>query len=191
MFRRLFIVLHAASAFFVASSAAEAARAQGAGGPRFRGGVGIEVSPILGSGSSLGDGGIQGQLGVQINFNWAVYAVPSVGVAGTVGYGTLGVAGSALVADYTFDDVPFAVGAGVDGDVLFSDVPRGGLYGGRLRGVWYPWARGGPSRNQAIFVALDVRLLGLRLPQPGLMAGTSEGPFFVVSPVASFGYQVF
>jgi len=99
-----------------------AARAQPSDGVRFRGGVGLEGGALvpLPAGqannfdvATLGTVALEAQLGVQITRTWAAYAAPSFGVVFSGG-GAVPAAGTALLAEYTFEDVPIALGAGVE-----------------------------------------------------------------------------
>src|SRR6185437_7514732 len=99
----------------VAASAQQVIYVQGpppsADGPRFRGGVGLEVGAFAIPGVGvLGLAGIQGQLGGQINNNWAVYAIPTL----DFGFGKTAAVGlsAGVLAEYTLDAVPLSVGVG-------------------------------------------------------------------------------
>jgi hypothetical protein len=186
---RALSVFGAVSAFVVPFLVSATASAQEPDGVRFRGGIGLEAGPlIITHVGGLGVVGLQGQLGVQINNNWAVYAVPSLDIA--FGGGGTGLAvGGAVLGEYTFTGIPISVGAGLSAGqfAVFGDGTAFGsapYYGARLHGAWYPVMNRGWNgiRRRALFVALDVNIEGF--PQAG------ESPI-IFSPVVSVGYQAF
>jgi hypothetical protein len=185
-------ILGVISAFLFPFLLSEVASAQQADGVRFRGGVGLEVGGLVVTQvGSLGAIGVQGQLGVQINNNWAVYATPSFDVA--FGDGTGVSLGFGALADYTFNDIPIAVGAGPTAGTIVAFGNGGGVagafYGAKAHGAWYPiMARGENGiRRRALYVALDLSILGFSVS--GVDTGGTG--IFLISPTASVGYAAF
>ncbi len=173
-------------------------------GPRFRGGVGLDVGGfIVPGGISFADGiiGVSGQLGVQINHNWAVYGVPELGIL--FGSAT-GLSGSAAVmGDYTFDGIPLSVGVGVEtGDFVAigtESVGTGAFYGARLHAAYYPVLVHGdlnPARRKALYIGLDLHIDGNSFGNGSVVCngtacvGSSTGGV-ILSPVVAIGYQAF
>jgi hypothetical protein len=181
-------------------SAREAA-AQEPDGVRFRGGIALEAGPMIIPGvGTLGIAGVQSQLGVQINNNFAVYAVPNLDIVfGSVGGINLA---AAIMCDYTLND-SLTFGAGPDVGVFAAiggssgsvSGAAGALYGARLHFAWNPIVdrETGSVRRRALSVGADVRLLG-----GGAGGGTTDGETtsgsastFVIAPMITVGYTAF
>jgi hypothetical protein len=177
------------SAFLIPTLAPATASAQQADALRFRGGVGLELGAniLVGGGASQASGaiGVQGQLGVQITNNWAVYALPILDI--NFGGGGAGATlGSAVLADYTFSNIPISVSAGPSfgaGFCFGCGGAEGAIYGARLGAHWYPILNRGDDgiRRKALYVGFDLSVLGV--------AGFSGAA--VVQPQVSVGYQAF
>ncbi len=163
-------------------------------GVRFRGGVGLEVGGLFITnlvGANLGAIGVQSQLGVQLNRNWGVYATPGFDIA--FGDGTGVTLGAGVLADYTFTGIPIGVAAGPTFGTLLAVGGDGGgaagvYYGAKLRGAWYPIMVQNGFRRKALYVSLDLSILGF-----GVSNGveTVSTGIILVSPMASVGYQAF
>jgi hypothetical protein len=165
---------------------------------RFRVGVGVELGGFFGSGLTMGQLGVAGQIGFQANRNWGIYAVPSLHfLAGSVSSGTesatsgggVGASIGAMI-DYMFDDTSVALAAGPA--VSFIGIVCGSecagaavLYGGRLRLEYFPELNEHPTRRTGAFLAADVIVDAL----PG--AGSGGATTFLVSPIATIGYAAF
>lgn len=174
-------------------------------GARFRGGIGLEVGPLIGAGSGATTHlsvGLAGHLGAQINHNWGVYAVPSFDIAFVNGTGVN--LGAAVLADYTLNDM-FSFGAGPDVGVFATigggsgtvSGASGALYGGRLHFAWYPVVDHADNRprRKGLAVGLDLRLLGG--PAASATVGTGIGTIsastraFFLSPMITVAYEAF
>ena len=189
-------------AFSLASlfSAKEAA-AQEPDGVRFRGGVALEAGPMIIPGvGTLGIAGIQSQLGVQINNNFGVYAVPNLDIVfGSVGGINLA---AAIMCDYTLDD-SLTFGAGPDVGVFAAfgggsgsiSAAGGALYGARLHFAWNPIVdhKEGGVRRRALSVGADIRLLGggAGVASSNGETGSASASTFVVAPMITVGYTAF
>lgn len=179
----------AASAFLVPLLVPATASAQQADAVRFRGGIGFEIGAniLAASGFSSASGaiGFQGQLGAQITNNWAAYALPFLDI--NFGSGGAGATvGTALLADYTFSNIPISVYAGPSfgGGFCFGcGASDGAIYGARMGAHWYPIMNRGDDgiRRKALYVGVDLSVYGV--------AGFSGGA--VVVPQAAIGYQAF
>ncbi len=175
-------------------------------GARFRGGIAAEAGALIVPGVvTLGVAGIQGQLGAQINNNFAVYAVPNFDIV----FGALGGVNLsfAVMVDYTLDDnITFGIGpdvglfAALGGSAVGTSgttvsAAAGALYGARLHFSWNPvisHSASGPKRK-ALAIGADVRLLGGGAgfaSSDGTSATASVGSF-VLSPQLTIGYQAF
>jgi hypothetical protein len=158
---------------------APAATSPDADGPRFRGGISGFGGGLFVSGISLGMGGVDGRLGVQINDLIGIYAHPTLGVygGGTVsGSGSVGgLVGATAMVDFTFIDQLF-VGAG--GGYAVLNNPHGPELQFRLGG--YPVVGDGIDgiRRKGLMLAADLRVFFV------------EGSTFI-SPTASIGYEAF
>lgn len=195
---------------FTAASAAAQEPAAGAPAPeppekdgvRFRGGVALEGGGLLVPGIiNLGVGGVQGQLGAQINNSIGVYAVPSFAVV----FGELGGIhlGAAVMVDYTFLDNLLTVGAGPDvasfaaigGSSSGVSAAGGGLYGARLHFAVNPVVDIGANgiRRKAFTIGVDVRLYtgGAGFASSGTGGASAAATDFVAVPSLSIGYQAF
>jgi hypothetical protein len=158
-------------------------------GVRFRGGISgggglmmFATDSSLGGTYKLGIGGVDGRVGVQINDLIGVYLQPQLGIYGgkigeAVGVG--GLAGAALLVDFTFIDQIFvAVGGG--GGILNN--PAAGELIVRFGG--YP-AFGMAENNiqrKGLMLGIDFRLF---------VAPTSSGTLIAPSPTLNIGYEVY
>jgi hypothetical protein len=170
-------------------------------GARFRGGIAAEAGALIVPGVlSLGVAGIQGQLGAQINNNFAVYVVPNFDIVfGTVGGVNLAFA---VMVDYTLDDnLTFGVGpdvgvfAGFGGGDGTVSAAGGALYGARLHFSWNPVVSHNASkpRRKALAIGADLRLLGgdAGLASTNGSSSSAGGGTFLLSPQVTIGYQAF
>jgi hypothetical protein len=198
--------LVAVGAFLGAVLATTAASAQGQpDGVRFRGGVGLDVGAFFVPGSfNEGLIGVTGQLGAQINNNWGVYGVPQLDIL--FGSATGVSVSFGPMADYTFDNIPISVGAGLEAGVFAAfgglTAGAGAYYGGRLRAAWYPIlvrSEVNPIRRKALYLALDLHLddnaAGGTASAVGCVngvgaCGATVGGF-IIAPVVSVGYSAF
>ena len=180
---------------------------QGPDGARFRGGAEVEVGAVISGGAALGSFLVRGQLGAQINNNWGVYGVPSLG--GVFGHGAGPAIGFGAMADYTFDSLPISVGAGPEaGAFIFAStatVCAGGFcaasaaagagaaayYGVMLRGTWYPVLAKGENgiRRKALAVGLDLHLDGGGIAV--VTVGGASASSYLISPAVFVAYQAF
>lgn len=173
-------------------------------GARFRGGIALEgggflVPDVI----NLGMAGLQGQLGVQINNDFGVYAVPSFGIV----FGDMGGihVGAAVLFDYTFLDNLLTVGAGPDvaGFAAFGvntselgiAAAGGSLYGARLHFAVHPAVGIGDNgiRRKAFTIGVDVRLYGggAGLAKSGVNGASAKVAEFIATPTLSIGYTAF
>ncbi|MBK8251658.1 MAG: hypothetical protein IPK82_03200 [Polyangiaceae bacterium] len=191
---------------------AKEAFAQEKDGVRFRGGVALEggvlaVPDIV----TLGTAGISAQLGVQINNQFGVYVVPTLGALFNSNLGGVNVAG-ALMVDYTMLDNLITVGVGPDvgsfaaigGSISQNGVSQsaaaGEFYGARFHFSVNPAVSIGSNgiRRKALMIGLDLRLLGgyggfarQEATTSGSVSQNVAVGSFVVSPQFSIGYQAF
>lgn len=191
---------------------AKEAFAQEKDGVRFRGGVALEggvlaVPDII----TLGTAGISAQLGVQINNQFGVYVVPTLGALFNSSLGGPNVAG-AIIVDYTMLDNLITVGVGPDvgsfaaigGSISQNGVTQsaaaGEFYGARLHFSVNPVVSIGDNgiRRKALMIGLDLRLLGgyggfarQSATTGGSVSQSVAVGSFVVSPQFSIGYQAF
>ena len=177
------------------------AAAQEPDGVRFRGGVALEAGPMIIPGvGTLGLAGIQSQLGVQINNNFGVYAVPNLDIVfGSVGGINLA---AAIMCDYTLND-SLTFGAGPDVGVFAAfgggsgsiSAAGGALYGARLHFAWNPIVdRSATSvRRRALSVGADIRLLGggAGVASSNGESSSASASTFVVAPMITVGYTAF
>jgi hypothetical protein len=162
---------------------------------RFRGAVALEGGALIVPGVVAPAAvGLQAQLGVQLDHEWAV--VPTLDlVAGPLGGVNLG---AALLVEGTWEDT-LSFGLGPDlGFFLFGGaqaaslgIGGGRLYGGRVHFAWYPvlgWGEDG-VRRKALSLGADLRLLG----GAAAFGTSSTGAIskFAVAPMLSLGYQAF
>jgi hypothetical protein len=200
---RPFRILTAAAALLVPLLAAEAASAQyyvvrgGYDGPRFRSGINLEGGALVVPGEvTLGAIGINVPLGVQINNQWGVYALPSFDVLlGSLGGYALGF--GALV-DFTPPGVPISIGAGPEvGYAGHYDLCPGGqagcvaefggtFYGARVHFAFYPLIVHYPYRRRALAIGADLRILAGDYVSVGPVV-TNIG----ISPLLYIGYAAF
>jgi hypothetical protein len=188
---RLISTLVAVGAFVAPSLVPAKAAAQDF--TRFRGGVGLETGAIVVTAGAdgavaIGTGGIQGQLGVQINNNWAVYAQPNIDFLFAAG-GTFGLnVGGAVLGEYTFSGAPISIGAGPSTGALiaigdgqaFATAP---FYGAKVHFAVYPLMnRDDGGRRKALYLALDLNAQAFPQAGPSVL---------LFSPLASIGYQAF
>ncbi len=147
-------------------------------GVRFRGGISGGGGGMFLNGYSLGLGGVDGRLGVQINDLIGVYAQPQLAIyGGSVGAATGigGIVGGSAVVDFTFLDQIF-VGIG-GGGALLNNPAAGELH---IRAGGYPVMGFGEDN----------------IRRKGLMIGADLRVFFVssvvlISPTVNIGYEAF
>lgn len=182
-------------------------------GPRFRGGVSLNGGALIVPGVvNIGSIGVQGQLGVQINNQWGIYAIPSFDII--VGHvGGVGIGGGVL-AEFTFPGIPISVGAGPEaglfaaigassgcgttgqtGSVCTTSTAGGALYGARFRFAFHPVIVRQGIRRKAFTIGADLRVL------TGAFGATSENSTTVssaasvnslaLSPAVFIGYTAF
>lgn len=163
-----------------AGAAAAEASSEGSDddGVRFRGGVSGGGGALIGAGLTLGMGGFDGRMGVQINDLIGVYAQPQLSIyGGSAGFlsGVGGIAGGTAVVDFTFIDQIF-VGAGAGYAVLNN--PHGPVV--HIRAGGYPLFGYGEDgiRRKGLMLGADLRL------------HIVSGEVFV-APMASIGYEAF
>lgn len=167
-----------AQGLVVASLLCCASTAMAAGdkdGVRFRGGIsGGGGALIFDPFGTLGIGGLDGRLGVQINDLIGVYAQPQLGVYGGGG-GIGGLFGTSALIDFTFIDQIF-VGAG--GGFAILNAPVAGEI--HIRAGGYPVIGFGDDGivRQGLMLGMDLRIFFVS----GIVA---------VSPMASIGYEAF
>jgi hypothetical protein len=179
---------------------------------RFRGAVSLEGGPIfVPSVVTIGSVTVEGQLGAQIDRNWGVFGVISLGaIVGQVGGP---VVGAGALFDYTMGDV-ISVGAGVEADAMAAvstggcnsdtatdcssgSAAGGALYGGRFHFAVHPVVGGkGTRRRQALSLAVDLRLMSGPFGSATVNTsgtGQSSGNLnsFMVWPTVSIGYTAF
>jgi hypothetical protein len=183
--RRAIVAAAATTSLFVAT----AARAED--GPRLRGAIAGEGGffilakhPTL----EMGAAGLHGEIGVQIDDRFAVYALPSVDLY--FGSGGLLAFGLAALGDFTISDA-FSVGIG---PAIESALYAGGgasgafsFYGGRLHLAYYPvvWRAAGRPRRRALAIGADLKVFANVNFQQG--AGSSAA----LLPMLTLGYQAF
>lgn len=181
--------LAALGAALAAVFVATAASAQ-VDGLRFRGGVALEGGALILPGKlAMGGGAVVGQLGVQIDDRWALYALPSFDAfAGDGSF--VSSAGSALMAELTVPGAPLSIAAGPDAAALLTvSGESGGLgysLGGRLRLAVHPLlvrAETGP-RRRALSVGVDLRVAEINL-------GGADNTSVTFTPTAFIGYTAF
>ena len=186
-------------------------------GARFRGGVALEGGAFIAPGAvTLGAAGINGQLGVQINNNWGVYALPRFDIVfGSAG----GVAiGGGVVGDYTFDNIPISVGLGPEFGVIAAiggsvsstgsstaAAIGGAFYGATLHFAYHPIMRWSDFavRRKALSIGVDLHILGgtygaasetTTCPTPtGCTSGSASASVghVALAPMITFGYTAF
>lgn len=154
-------------------------------GVRFRGGISggggamiFATSSSFGGTYNLGIGGVDGRIGVQINDLIGVYAQPQVGIYGG-GLGVGGLAGGALVVDFTFFDQLF-VGVGGGGAILNN--PAAGEVIVRVGG--YPAFGLGENgiRRKGLMIGIDLRIF---------IAPTGADTLIAPSPTLNIGYEAY
>ncbi len=154
-------------------------------GVRFRGGISggggamiFATDSSLGGSFTLGIGGLDGRLGVQINDLIGIYAQPQLGIyGGDIGVG--GLAGGVLVVDFTFIDQIF-VGVGGGGGILNN--PAAGEV--ILRAGGYPAFGLGEDgiRRKGLMLGVDLRVF---------IAPTGSGTLIAPSPTFNIGYEAY
>jgi hypothetical protein len=180
-------------------------------GVRFRGGFYLEGGLLAVPGVvNVGDIELQGQIGVQINNHWGVYAIPAIDII--IGkYNGVGAEVGALF-DYTFSDaLPISIGAGpeVGGFVAIGSCAGtvgcsyggagGAFYGGRVRFMYHPvlvHSEMNPIRRKAFTIGLDVRALYGAFGSSSVNVGTggvaaAAGLGFGIAPMLFLGYTAF
>lgn len=153
-------------------------------GVRFRGGIsgggGAMIFAAEGAGlaGTLGVGGVDGRLGVQINDLIGIYAQPQLGIYGG-GVGVGGLVGGVAVVDFTFIDQIF-VGVGAGGGLLNSP----GAAEIIVRAGGYPVFGFGEDnvRRKGLMVGLDLRTF---------IAPTAGVTIIGISPTVNIGYEAF
>jgi len=185
-------------------------------GPRFRGGIDLEGGAIAVPGVvSLGAIGLVSQLGVQIDNNWGVYAIPNFDIL----FGQLGglSIGAGVLFDYTFDRLPISVGGGpeVGAFVAFGNSgctsngggtstcttisdAGGALYGLRLHFAYYPVMvrYADRPRRRALAIGFDLRIMDgafgtASSSSNGTATATASANSVGISPMLSVGYAAF
>lgn len=158
-------------------------------------GIALEGGGLFAKGlAELGFIGLQGQLGVQFNDVFAVYAAPNVDYV--TGWQQAGFqVGGALLADFTILHV-FTVGIGPElaGFVVGGegDLTAGALFGARLRLALNPLVNidRRRDRREALTIGLDLRLVSGGAA--GQLAGRGPGAAELVGgPTFFLGYQAF
>jgi hypothetical protein len=206
------LVRAAIGAFLAAllTSGAAAGQVEDADAPRLRGGAALEGGGVfIPSVLNVGSVGVLGELGIQINRGWAVYAVPSLeAVVGSTSGAASGLGvGAGLVVDYTINNT-VSFGAGVDvvafltqgGTTCGLGPPVGcaptpnvsGVFpGGLVRLAYRPLVFGAGTRHRnGLALGLDVRLLNGGLGWTARPADESSSGFGV-SPMLWVGYTAF
>jgi hypothetical protein len=151
----------------------------GADGGRFRFGVALGAGPLFTDGIDMTYYGVDLRFGWQLNDALAVYAQPQLGYYKLDGasalFGSGGLIGASVVADYTLFDRAF-VGAGVGYGILNS--PSGAEV--HLRAGGYPlmWRSDSKIRRRAIMLGVDFRMHFV------------EGYTFI-APTFNVGYDAF
>jgi hypothetical protein len=180
-------------------------------GPRFRSGVNIGGGVISVPGLfTVGNVGIEAQLGVQINNMWAVYAAPTFDVvAGDFG----GVAvGGSILAEITIPGAPISLGLGpvFGGIAAFGGVCSsnnsgtvctglqdvgGAYYGAKLRFEWHPVIVRYGIRRRAFTIGVDLNLLtgayGSESANSNSATASASANDFSISPRLWLGYTAF
>jgi hypothetical protein len=181
-------------------------------GPRFRGGINLGGGAIIVPGVlNVYNVGLEGQLGVQINNMWAIYAAPTFDViAGQVG----GVAiGGSILAEITFPGTPISVGVGpafgelaAIGGVCTANSTGtcgngsvtgvgGAYYGGKVRFEWHPVIVRTGYRRRALTLGLDVNILtgafGSSTDNANTGTASASVNDFGISPRLWIGYTAF
>jgi hypothetical protein len=178
---------------------------------RFRGGVALEGGPFIAPGAvTLGQVGVQGQLGVHINRNFGAFAVPRFDIVfGAAG----GVAiGFAALGGYHFDDLPIAVGAGpevgaiaafgasVSSTGASAAAIGGGFFGALLHFAWYPvFKEESNGKRSGLSVGFDLHLLSGTYAGGSASVNTTNDTsseqssigHFALSPMVMVGYSSF
>ena len=162
---------------------------------RMRLGIALEGGGLFAPGlAELGFVGLQGQLGVQFNDVFAVYAAPNVDFA--TGWRQAGLqVGGAVMADFTILHV-FTIGIGpeLEGFVVGGggDLTGGVLFGARMRLALNPLVSidRRQARREALTIGLDLRLVsgGAAGQLSGRGAGAAD---LVGGPTLFIGYQAF
>jgi hypothetical protein len=177
-------------------------------GPRFRGGISLNGGALVVPGVvTIGSIGVQGQLGVQINDQWGVYAIPSfdviIGSLGGIGIG------AGVLAEYTFPGLPISLaagpeaglfvaigGSGCDSTVGTCSAAGGALYGGRLRFEYHPIIVRRGIRRRALTIGADFRFLtgdfgASTVNTSGNGTVSASANSFALSPALFIGYTAF
>jgi len=176
-----------------------------ADGPRFRGGINLGGGGLFVPGEvNLGKIGLEGQLGVQLNNQWAIYATPSFDILGG-SYGGLNV-GASLLVEFTLPGVPLSFGIGpTAGDfVVFGSTScdqqgfcatseAGGAYwGGKLRFEVHPVIVRQGWRRRAFTIGLDLDFIRGDYGAVDTSGTTAVATgSFGISPRVFLGYTAF
>jgi hypothetical protein len=175
-----------------------------ADGPRFRGGVNLGGGGLFVPGEvKLGKIGVEGQLGVQINNQWGIYATPSFDILGG-DYGGLNV-GAAVLVEFTLPGVPLSFGIGpTAGDfVVFGQTTcvqgicaaseaGGAYYGAKIRFEVHPVIVRQGWRRRALTIGLDLDVLTGDYGATDTSGGTVVAAnSFGIAPRIWIGYTAF
>ena len=174
-------------------------------GPRFRGGINLGGGGLFVPGVvNLGKVGLEGQLGVQINNQWGIYATPSFDILGGQ-YGGLNV-GASLLVEFTLPGIPLSFGVGptfgdfvvfgggscVDGVCSDSTAGGGAYYGGKLRFEYHPVIVRSGVRRRALTLGLDLDILtGAYGSADTNGDATASVNSFGIAPRVFIGYTAF
>jgi hypothetical protein len=183
------VTLAAVSASLLASSTA---LAEGKDRARVRGGVAVAGGVLTAPEAevAMGTGGVQGQVGVQINDVVGLYWVPQIDLGLGSGMGGVNLSTAIMVDISPIDfisigagpDLGFFAGIGDDG------AAAGANYGGRFRFAVHPFVSEGKNhRRQAFTLAADLRVLA------GATLATNTGGTtgFVMQPMLTAGWTAF
>ena len=165
-------------------------------GARFRGGVALEGGGlIVPDGGSLGLGGVNGQIGVQINNLVGVYFVPTLDILFGSGSGVY--LGSGVLVDFTMVDDMITVGAGPDLAVFAAigsgSASGGAMYGGRLHFGYNAIVGKGDDgiRRKALTIGADLRLMVGPFATASATTASASTSAFAMAPTAFIAYQAF
>lgn len=174
-------------------------------GGRFRGAIAGTAGALVyaDAGLALGTGGVQGEIGGQINDLVGIVFVPGLGIV----FGKQGglYTSAAALVDFTIDDlISLGIGPeataylafGADGDGSGGSASGGGLVGGRLHFAVHPALGYGEDgvRRKALSIGVDLRFLrgpaaAVEFGEGG--GGTGSVNAFIFAPMVSLGYTAF
>ena len=170
---------------------------------RFRGGIALEGGVLAVPRENLNFGliGVQGQLGVQVNNQFGIYAVPSFDIG--IGHSVGGNIAGALMFDLTAADF-FTFGVGPDVGVFLvgndddyyhgSSTAAGAVYGGRVHLAINPIVARSYGRRTGLTIGLDTRFLGGAVGtarNSNTVDVSSNYTGFIVQPMLTIGFQTF